>query len=461
MMAVFDPLRLAEVAWDVGCAHAQSPRAIALRQRSRLTSLLDSASGSRWLRGLVQGRAGDAITLQDLPVMHKRELMARFDDWVADPALHLPELVQFTADPGNIAQPFLGRYQVWVSSGTSGEPAVFVQDARAMAVYDALESLRRATPCVAMGWPDPALLAQRIAFVGATSGHFASVVSMQRLRQINPWMAQSLRCFSIEQPVAELVQALNDFSPSVITSYPTAAAMLADEAERGSLQVRLREVWTGGETLGSAQRDHIAQALGCKVRNSYGASEFLPMGWECAHGNLHVNADWVILEPVDRAWRPVPAGTRSHTTLLTNLANHVQPLVRYDIGDRITVATQPCACGSPLPVIDVQGRHDDVLVMAGQRGRPVTVLPLALSTVLEDDAGVFDFQLHQRNARTLALRLALRGAEASAAAARCESALCRFARQQGLAPITVVHEPHAAFARGRSGKLQRIVAMQP
>ncbi len=459
MTVVFDPLRLAKVTWDVSCANAQTPQAIAQLQRSRLTTLLDSARRSRWLQGLVQGRAGDAIALQDLPVMHKHELMARFDDWVADPELRLPELLEFTADPDNIAQSFLGRYHVWVSSGTSGEPAVFVQDASAMAVYDALESLRRATPALSMGWPDLMALGQRIAFVGATSGHFASMVSMQRLRQINPWMAHSLRCFSIEQPVAELVQALNDFSPSVIASYPTAAAMLADEADRGSLRVRLREVWTGGETLGSAQRERIMQTLGCTVRNSYGASEFLAMGWECAHGNMHLNADWVILEPVDRAYRPVPAGTMSHTTLLTNLANHVQPLIRYDLGDRISIAVQPCACGSPLPVIEVQGRHDDVLVMAGRRGRPVTVLPLALSTVMEDDAGVFDFQLHQRDAQTLVLRLTLRGPEASAAAVRCRLALRRFASQQGLAAITVIHEPHAEFIRGRSGKLQRIVAM--
>jgi phenylacetate-CoA ligase len=46
-------------------------------------------------------------------------------------------------------------------------------------------------------------------------------------------------------------------------------------------------------------RSCIEQAFGATVRNSYGASEFLPIAWECTHGRLHVNADWVILEPVD------------------------------------------------------------------------------------------------------------------------------------------------------------------
>ena len=38
-----------------------------------------------------------------------------------------------------------------------------------------------------------------------------------------------------------------------------------------------------------------------------------------------------------RTHRPVPAGRLSHTTLLTNLANHLQPLIRFDIGDRIVL----------------------------------------------------------------------------------------------------------------------------
>ena len=47
------------------------------------------------------------------------------------------------ADPSRIGKPFMDRYVVWESSGSSGEPAIFVQDAQAMAVYDALEALRR------------------------------------------------------------------------------------------------------------------------------------------------------------------------------------------------------------------------------------------------------------------------------------------------------------------------------
>ncbi len=155
-------------------------------------------------------------------------------------------------------------------------------------------------------------------------------------------------------------------------------------------------------------------------------------------------------------WKP--PGQPSHSTLLTNLANHVQPLIRDDLGDQIIWHSEPCAYGTSLPVIEVQGRRDDALVMAGPWGQKVTLLPLALTTVLEDEAGMFDFQLRQRNAHTLVLRLDLPRAEATAATARCRQSLSNFALQQGAIPIRIIMEFGEAIPRGRGGKAQRVVA---
>jgi len=305
---------------------------------------------------------------------------------------------------------------------------------------------------------DPLHLAERHAFVGATGGHFASQVSLQRLRAINPWVASTTRSFSIQRPTQELVRDLNAFAPTVLITYPTAASLLADEARAGRLRIAPREIWTGGETLGPAVRAHIEDSLGGVLRNSYGASEFLAMGWECAHGHMHLNADWVILEPVDEHHRPVPPGVSPHAVLLTNLANTLQPLIRYELCDHVTVHAERCTCGSPLPVIEVRGRQDDALVMAGCQGGTVTLLPLALSTVLESDAGVFDFHLRQVDQHTLVLRLPQQGEEARAAMARGRAALQAFATAQGLAPIRVRAELGQPVPRGRSGKACRIVA---
>ena len=140
--------------------------------------------------------------------------------------------------------------------------------------------------------------------------------------------------------------------------------------------------------------------------------------------------------------------------LLTNLANHVQPIIRYDLGDRVLVHERRCACGSPLPAIDVQGRCDDMLVLHSQDGEHVRLLPLALTTVLEDEAGLFDFQLVQVSPS--ALRLSV-GPD-RAAAARARAALQSFLDERGLSNVRVSAQHGGERERGRSGKLQRVVA---
>lgn len=355
---------------------------------------------------------------------------------------------------------YLGEYLLWESSGTSGQPGIFVQDAQAVSVYDALESLRRCTAAGSRRWLDPFYLTERMAFVGATQGHFASFVGVERLRQLQPWLGPVMSSFSILAPVEALVEQLNDFCPTVLATYPTAALMLAEEVEHGHLNVHLHEIWTGGETLSPAMRLRIERAFQCRVRNSYGTSEFIAMGSECAHGNLHLNTDWLVLEPVDEHQRPVSPGQPSCGVLLTNLANRVQPLIRYHLGDHVCVHETPCACSSPFPVIEVAGRQDDILHMQGL-GHLVPLLPLALSTVMEEQAGVFDFQIRQRNAHTLVLRLPQAGEAGRQALARCRTVLQDFAVAQGSAPIRVLGELGQAVPRGRSGKLCRIQAQRP
>ena len=464
MSHVFDPLRLQATMLDVVAATHATRTLIGQRQQQRLLQLLEAARGSPVYRErLGNGRLRAADLARMAPVT-KRELMDRFDDWVTDPTLRLDELRDFVSDPARAAEPWLGRYMVWESSGTSGHPGIFVQDAQALAVYDALEAVRHRVPArggrglfSAFAVFDVMGASDRTALVTATGGHFASVVSFERLRRINPWLGAAARSFSLLQPIDDLVRELNEFQPSVVATYPTAAALLADEAEAGRLAISPRCVVTGGETLSKAVRGHVARVFDAQVRNSYGASEFLPLAWECAHARLHANEDWALLEPVDERLRPLPPGQPSHSVLLTNLANLVQPLIRYDLGDHVTFTGERCTCGSALPVIEVQGRSDDVLQVPSQRqGQKVSLLPLALCTVVEEEGGVFDFQLQQQGPSTLVLRLPLRGEAAEAAVARCRDALQHFALLQGAQPIRVLGEPGCEVPRGRSGKACRV-----
>lgn len=458
MPADFDPWLSGATAADVAAASFADAEGLARRRASRLAELIESAArDSAFYRRRWAGVRTAHARLEDLPVVHKGELMRHFNRWVTDPALRLHDLRRFVADPACVAQPYLGRYIVWQSSGSGGEPGLFVQDARSLAVYDALEALRR--PAVPP-WRllDPFFMTERIAFVGAIGGHFASTVTVLRVLRINPVFGGHLRQFSFLQPIDDLLRELRAWQPTIIATYPSQALALAEARRAGRLGHNVREVWTGGETLTPATRRFVQQAFACAVIDSYGASEFLSIASECSLGQLHLNSDWVVLEPVDAQGRAVPPGQFGSTTLLTNLANRVQPLIRYDLGDRVAISPQRCACGSQRPVVWVQGRGDDCLLLRRADGQRVRVLPLALATVLEEQAGLFDFQLCQLDAREVQLGTGMSGDPAEAALRRARAVLAAFLATQGAGDVEIRCVSGLALQQGRSGKLPRVIS---
>jgi phenylacetate-coenzyme A ligase PaaK-like adenylate-forming protein len=443
---------------EVAAASWAGPAAGEALRRERLAALLRTAQrASPWYARQLAGLDAARASLAELPVADKPTLMAHFDEWVTDRELRAVELRRFVRDPSRVADAFLGRYAVWESSGSSGEPGLFVQDARALAVYDALEALRRPSPRPLARLLDPWYLGERVAFIGATHGHFAAVVSTERLRRLNPALAARTRMVSFLQPVREVNAQLDAFAPTILATYPNMALVLAHERTEGRLRAAPREVWTGGETLSPATRHAIEQAFGCPVRDSYGASEFLSLAFECPQGRLHLNSDWVILEPVDARGRTVPAGACGAGTLLTNLANHVQPLIRFPLGDRVRLPVARCACGSWLPVIEVEGRCDDSLVLRAASGELVRLTPLALTSVLEDEAGLLDYQLVQLAPQRLLLRTSEAGAAAHAALEHARAALEAFLSAHGLGAVSIgLARGHALHAVA-GGKLPRVI----
>jgi phenylacetate-CoA ligase len=237
---VFDPFSIASAAAGVLSLTHATPDTLRRWQAQRLAQMLNHARDcSALYRKRMRHLPAGAQTLDGVAPVTRAELMAGFSDWVTDPRLELAELKAFTADPSQVGQAFLGQYLAWESSGTSGEPGVFVQDGFALSVYDALETLRRPRDTSPRRWFDPFYLSERMAFLGATGGHFASYVSLERLRRLQPWLDPVMQTFSILEPLNALVESLNDYAPTVLATYPTAALLLAQEAEYGRLQIHL------------------------------------------------------------------------------------------------------------------------------------------------------------------------------------------------------------------------------
>jgi phenylacetate-CoA ligase len=440
--------------WLAGAVPASARQ---LRE-ARLAALLESAIGaSPFYR-----RRAHGPRLEDFAPVGKSELMQEFDDWATDRAITRRAAASFLADPSGVGDAWLGKYLLWTSSGTSGVPGWFVQDAHSLAAYDAIDALRLRHS--ARGGPFQAGLGswglgQRFAFVGASGGHFAGVVSMQRLSRIVPpaWRP-AIHVLSAQQPLRRIVDQLQALQPTVLITYPSCAAALAQAEQESALGLRLSEVWLGGEQLSAGQRRLIGAAFACPVRNSYGASEFFSMAFECAEGRLHVNDDWVILEPVDEQSRPVPDGSLSHTLLLTNLANRTQPLIRYRLEDRICRLTTRCRCGSAFTSIEVQGRSADTLTLRDARRRAVTILPLALETAIEEGAQVTQFQVIGQQDGHIELRFEAAVPDARAAFGRCREAIDAFLAEHGVTKTRVQFNPARPVHGRASGKLRRVIS---
>ena len=336
---------------DIARASRDTPSGLESRRQERLHRLVAFAREHSVFYGELY--SGLPAVIRDpviLPPVSKRDLMANFDGWATDDAVRRETAEAFVADPSRIGRYYLDRHLAFSTSGTTGRPAVFLHDRGAVNVYLALMLARRLPTLIASGAKASFLGNRgRTATIITTGGHFTSSVIEAIARSRFPRLSGRNRTFSLLDPLPDLVRALNEFQPAVIGSYPTALAVLAGEQAAGRLRIRPALALSGAERLSPAAAERIKASFLCHLHDTYAASEFMGIAFDCRYGHLHLNADWVILEPVDAGLRPVPPGTPSHSTLLTNLANRVQPIIRYDLGDSITMLPTRCPCGSPLP----------------------------------------------------------------------------------------------------------------
>jgi phenylacetate-coenzyme A ligase PaaK-like adenylate-forming protein len=241
-----------------------------------------------------------------------------------------------------------------------------------------------------------------MAMIMAKDGHFASSIAAARLEKK---LGKSFLGLSAHLPLSKLVSSLNSFSPMLMAPYASMASQFASEQEAGRLKIRPVLLTLSAEGLAQKEYSRIAKVFKAKVGNSYAASECPFLSYSCSHQWLHVNSDWVIIEPVDENYNIVPAGNLSHTVLITNLANKTQPILRYDIGDSVVLRPDACPCGNPFPAIQVKGRSADVLTFTTAEGEQVSIPPLAFTIQIDSIQGVERLQILQTEPDQVRVRL--------------------------------------------------------
>lgn len=199
-------------------------------------------------------------------------------------------------------------------------------------------------------------------------------------------------------------KSLNEFQPEFLVGFPSSVFEICQIAKSKGLKYsgKAKVFFPTAETVLAEHRQVIFEVLGCKLVDQYASSEGAPFILECSAGNLHIHPLTGIFEVVDENLNPAQAGQM----LVTSFTTHGTPLIRYRIGDSITLAnaSKQCSCGSIFPLVEsIQGRTNDY-ILSPTHGK-VNLGNISNST--KDTKGIVCFQLVQNSIDHIEVKLVI------------------------------------------------------
>ncbi|SHK35033.1 phenylacetate--CoA ligase family protein [Epilithonimonas mollis] len=191
------------------------------------------------------------------------------------------------------------------------------------------------------------------------------------------------------------VQDLIKFSPEYIVGFPSSILEIAKFGIKNNYifpENTVKAVFPTAETVTREMRDVIGRFFKTKLYDQYASSEGAPFIFECKNENLHLEMQSGIFEVLDHTNKPAKSGR----LIITSFTTDGTPLVRYDIGDSITLedSHKKCDCGNHNPLVkEVLGRIDD-FIFSPENGK----INLGnVSNTLKDTKGIIKFQVIQNH----------------------------------------------------------------
>jgi len=221
---------------------------------------------------------------------------------------------------------------------------------------------------------------------GLSKGFVGGIPILQGLQELGV----NVLPIGAESGIERLLHAIEDLEPENLVATPHFARYLGRQADdvlgRSANGLSIQRVSCGGEPGLDALREELMDIWGADVVQVMGATEIAPAYFgECEEHNLHmVRPDLYlpeILDPETGAQLEWSAGTTGEL-VVTTLGRQASPVLRYRLGDIVTVDGDSCPCGLAMPSITCHGRTDDMLIVRG-----VNVFPNAIQDVINDFAG--------------------------------------------------------------------------
>lgn len=333
--------------------------------------------------------------LEDIPTTNKKEIMENFDNVLTDKFISKKIIEDFTSNIDNVGRLLNNKYLVFKTSGSTGNPITVLYDKKSILVASSVAALR--TFARKEDFKKFMKNGKRTAGIFANHGFYLAC-GMSRYLELKMPYKKTKITIDVNKKEEEIIKELNEFNPSMLSGYPSNLKLLANNDK---LTIKPDIVITGGELLTDDTRDKLSKKFNCYVQTHYSSTEGGEIACECSEKHLHINEDWIIIEPVDKNNNPVGYDTLSDKVLITNLSNYIEPFIRYELNDRVIVHSKKCLCGKNTHWMEVIGRTDDTLEFANN----TLIAPMSFYKILEEIKEIKRFQLIQKTQEKLALRL--------------------------------------------------------
>ncbi|MFA6039547.1 MAG: hypothetical protein WCV62_04590 [Candidatus Peribacteraceae bacterium] len=399
-----------------------------------------------WGGSGISRRHLETVPLCEIPPVSKRMLMEHLDEVFTLPALPKSSLQDFLGRKDNFSALFENKYCAVHTSGTSGDFGMFLCDMPAWSYVRSLIIRHVSRPPFLPG------NRLRIAFFGATQGHFPGITL---LRHVPSLLYNPLYC-AVDEPLSRLVPALEAFRPQQLSGYALSIAVLAEAQAAGRLHVQPTSVICSGEPLSAEKRALIRRAFGVEPVNFYACGESLALGVDHDGRGFRMFDEAHVFEILKGDGTAAAPGEEGSVTF-TNLYNRIQPLIRYEMKDRLRLSPQQD--GKRLLVQGVGGRDVDLVWFRTSDGTMDYIHPSTLVEFYVPNVRKFQFASY----RDKLVYRAVFGEGQQEIYRIAEEKLRQLLREkdmQDTVTVSVERVPHL-LPDPRTGKFATITVMEP
>jgi phenylacetate-CoA ligase len=192
------------------------------------------------------------------------------------------------------------------------------------------------------------------------------------------------------------------YKPEFMVGFPSTMVEIAKYGIRNNIIFPdniIKSIFPTAETITAEIRQILTEYFHTKVADQYASSEGAPFIYECKHGNLHMELQSGVFEVLDENNKPADTGR----LIVTSFTTYGTPLIRYDIGDQIQLAThKKCSCGNNNPLVEkIIGRMDDY-IFSPETGK----INLGnISNTLKQVHGIIKFQVIQNQLNEIVIKI--------------------------------------------------------